>query len=39
MEWHERSAFSAPVAGKAVRAAFDGSRVGTVKLMGPVEAR
>ena len=42
MERHERSAFSAPVAGKEVRASFDGGRLTTdagVLLLAGIEGR
>jgi hypothetical protein len=42
MERHERSAFSAPVAGKAVRAAFDGGRLTSdagVLVLADIERR
>src|SRR5918998_3345751 len=42
MERHERSAFSSPVAGKAVRAAFDGGRLTSdagVLVLAEIERR
>ena len=42
MEQHERSAFSSPIAGKAVRAAFDGGRLTSdagVLLLAEIERR
>ena len=42
MERHERAAFSSPVAGKAVRAAFDGGRLTSdagVLVLAEIERR